>query len=92
VIVSIATTFSATLAGANAAVTAGADGIMANAIGHAPAAEPAIAGVAAVLLMEPLGLTDSVAVSMALASSVTVRVSEPAPVGVTVTCSALAPD
>src|ERR1035438_7423720 len=92
VIVSIEPTFSLTLAGANASVTVGADGVTANAVGHAPAAAPAAAGVAAALLMEPVELTDSAAVSMALASSVTVRVSEPAPVGVTVTWAALAPD
>lgn len=84
VIVSVETTFSPTLAGENASVTVGARAVTANAVGQAPV--PAFAGVTAALLIEPLELTESIAVSTALAESVTVRVIVPAaPVGVTVT-------
>jgi hypothetical protein len=93
VIVSVETTFSPTLAGENASVTVGATGVTVKALGHAEALVPAAVGVVAAAVIAPLALAARVAVSMAPAESVTVRVRVPdAPVGTTVTWAALAPD
>lgn len=92
VIVSVDTAFGATLTGANASLMVGAAGTTISATGHAPVAGPAVDGVIAGLLMAPVALTASVVVSTALALSVTMSVSDPAPEEVTETCAAFAPD
>jgi hypothetical protein len=92
VMVNVETTFSPTLAGENASVTVGATGVTVKALGHAEALVPAVVGVV-VAAIAPLALTVRVAVSMAPAESVTVRVMVPdAPVGTTVTWAVLAAD
>lgn len=83
-------TFSPTLAGENAALTVGDAGATVLGVWHAVAEVPAEDGA---VLVAPLELKVTTAVSVLLAESVTVRVSVPLPpVETTVTCDALAAD
>ncbi len=89
--VSVEGTFSATLVGANAAVTRGAATVTVGATGQASALLPALAGVVAARVIAPAASTGRVAVSMAPIESVTVNLIDPAaPSGVTVACGAVA--
>jgi hypothetical protein len=91
VMVSVEATFSPTLAGENASVTVGETGVTVSGVGHAVAAVPADDG--AVLLVTPVAATATVAVSVFIAESVTVKVNVPAvPLNTTVTCGEAAPD
>jgi len=82
--VSVEATFSPTLAGENASVTVGGVGANVNGVGHAVAAIPAEDGA---VVVAPLDVKVTVAVSVLAAESVTLSVNVPAaPVETTVTC------
>ena len=90
VMVSVETTFSPTLAGENASVTVGGTGVTVKAAGHAVTAVPGEDGA---VVVAPVDVNVTVAVSVWFAESVTLRVNVPAaPVETTVTCAALAAD
>ena len=90
VMVSVEATFSATLAGENAALTVGGTGVTVIGVGHAAAAVPADDGA---VVVAPSDVNETVAASVLPAESVTVRVKDPAlPLETIVTCAALAPD
>jgi hypothetical protein len=84
-------TFSPTLAGENASVTVGAVTVKSSGVGHAVAAVPADDGAA--LLVAPLAAMLTVAVSVFIAESVTVKVNLLAvPLKTTIACAVFAPD
>jgi len=90
VMVSVEATFSPTLAGENASATVGGTGVTVKAVGHAVAAVPGENGA---VVVAPVDVNVTVAVSVLFAESVTLSVNVPAaPVETTVTCAALAAD
>ena len=90
VMVSAETTFSPTLAGEKASASVGGSGVTVKAAGHAVAAVPGEDGA---VVVTPLDVNVTVAVSVRFAESVTLSVNAPAaPLGTTVTCAALAAD
>src|SRR5882724_4483739 len=90
VMVSVEATFSPTLAGENASVTVGGASVTVSGVGHALAAVPAEDGA---VVVAPVDVNVTVAVSVLAAESVTLSVNVPAaPVETTVTCAALAAD
>jgi len=81
--VSVEATFSPTLPGENASVTVGGITVTVSGVGHAVAAVPAEDGA---VLVAPVDVNVTVAVSWLFAESVTVNVNVPAvPLGTTVT-------
>jgi len=90
VMVSVEATFSPTLAGENASVTVGGVGVTVSGVGQAVAAVPAEDGA---VVVAPVDVNATVAVSVLAAESVTLSVNVPAaPVETTVTWAALAAD